>query len=141
MSTEENKAVVRRWREEVFNQKNLTAFDESFDSDCIVHGFPPDVPANREGAKHFMGSYVAAFPDLKSTIEDMIAEGDKVVQRFSSIGTQHEAFMGIPASGKRVTFTGIDIMRMADGKVCEMWHETDSLGVLLQLGVIPMPER
>jgi len=137
MSTEGNKALVRRWREEVFNQKNLAAFDECFDANAIVHGLPPGTPGGLEGIKHFIDTYLAAFPDLHCTIEDMIAEKDRVVYRFTSTGTQQKGFMGIPPTGKRVTFTGIDIMRIVGGEIVEYWHETDSLGVLLQLGVIP----
>jgi predicted ester cyclase len=139
MSTEDNIALVRRWREEVYNQKHLAAYDECFDPKCVDHAFPLGQQGNLEEIKHFTGTFLAAFPDLHSTIEDIFAVGDKVAFRFSSIGTQQGTFMEIPPTGKQVTFRSIDIVRIAGGKIVEHWHETDALGVLVQLGVVPPP--
>ena len=83
--------------------------------------------------------YLTAFPDLHFTVEDLIAEGDKVVARLTVRGTQQGAFMGIPPTGKHVTVTGIDINRLAGGKSVEHWLNMDTLGLLQQLGVIPAP--
>ncbi len=83
--------------------------------------------------------YTTAFPDTHFTVEDMIAEGEKVVARLSVSATQQEAYMGLPPTGKRATFTGIDVIRFANGKIVERWGEMDMLGLLQQLGVVPLP--
>ena len=139
MSTEENKALVRRWYEEVFNQKNLAAVGEFCDPQIIEHDLPPGLPAGSEGTKQLIGMFLAAFPDFHITAEDLIAEGDKVASRFTVRGTHKGEFMGIPPTGKQVTMTGIQIPRIANGKMVENWLNLDMLGLLQQLGVVPPP--
>ena len=139
MSTEANKATVRRFYEEVFNQKNRAAIEEFVDRNGIDHALPPGLPAGIEGSKQFITMYLTAFPDLHFTVEDMIAEGDKVVARLTTRGTQQGAFMGIPPTGKQATITAIDINRIVGGKSVEHWLNMDTLGLLQQLGVIPAP--
>ena len=139
MSTEDNKAVVRRFYEEVMNQKKRAVLDEVFDLNVVDHFAPPGTPGGLEGARQTLGMFLTAFPDLHFTVEDLIAEGDKVVARATLSGTQHGAFMGIPPTGKHVTMTGIDINRFAGGKSVEHWVEMDTLGLMQQLGVIPSP--
>ena len=139
MSVEENKALVRRFYEEVFNQKHTAAIGELFDPDMVDHALPPGLPSGIEGAKHTYSMYLAAFPDLHFTVEDIIAEGDKVVARLTAQGTQQGALMGIPPTGKPVAITGIDILRIAGGKIVEIWANFDLLGMLQQLGVVPAP--
>ena len=94
-------ALVRRWREEVYNQKHLAAFDECFDPTVVDHAFPIGQQGNLEEIKHFTDTFLAAFPDLHCTIEDMFAVGDKVAVRFTDIGTQQGTFMEIPQPGSR----------------------------------------
>lgn len=137
MSTEENKALVRRFYEEVFNKKNLADIDAFIDPKIIEHDLPPGLPAGSEGTRQFIGMYVAAFPDLHLTAEDMIAEGDRVVARLTFRGTHRSELMGIPPTGKQATTTGIQIVRIANGKIVENWINLDTLGMLQQLGVIP----
>jgi predicted ester cyclase len=139
MSTEANKTSVRRFYDEVFNKKNRAAIDEFIDPNQVDHAAPPGTPGGLAGAKQTIGMYLTAFPDLHFTVEDMIAEGDKLVARLTVRGTQHGAFMGIPPTGKHVTVTAIDISRMAGGKSVEHWIEMDTLGMMQQLGVIPAP--
>jgi predicted ester cyclase len=139
MSTEDNKAVVRRFYEEVMNKKNLAAIDEFIDPHGIDHALPPGMPGGIEGSKQFIGMYLAAFPDLHFTVEDMIAEGDRVVSRLTTRGTHKGALMGIPPTGKQVTITGIDINRIVGGKSVEHWLEMDTMGMMQQLGIIPAP--
>jgi len=139
MSTEENKALVRRFYEEVFNKKNLTGVDAFVDPQIIEHALPPGLPGSIEGTKQFIGMYLKAFPDLHLTTEDMIAEGNKVVARITARGTHQGEFMGIPPTGKQVTMTGIQIVRTADGRITENWINLDALGLLQQLGVVPPP--
>jgi len=137
MSTEDNKGLVRRFYEEVFNQKNMAAMDEFFAPNIVDHSAPPGLPGGIEGQKYLIGMYLTAFPDMHLTVEDMIAEGDKVVARLTSDGTQQGEFMGISPTGKHVTVTVMDILRIAGGKFVEHWIEMDTLGLLQQLGVVP----
>ncbi len=137
--SEANKALIRRFFEEVWNDKNLEAIDELVAADSVDHALPPGLPQGREGAKAFTGMYLSAFPDTKMTIEDIITEGDKVVTRWRATGTHTGELMGIPATGKQVTVTGLDINRYSNGKIVEHWGEFDQMGMMQQLGVIPAP--
>jgi steroid delta-isomerase-like uncharacterized protein len=139
--TEDNKALNRRFVEEVINQGNTDAIDELIDPGVVDHAAPPGFPTGREGAKQFAAMMRSAFPDLYLTIEDMISEGDKVVMRSTWSGTHEGEFMGIPATGRRVTVSAIDISRVADGKMVEHWEQSDALGLMQQLGVVPPPEQ
>lgn len=138
--SEENKALVRRSFEEVWNDKNLDAIDEIVAADVVNHLAPPGLPEGAEGNKAFVGMYLSAFPDTKMTIEDMLAIGDKVVTRWVATGTHEGELMGIPPTGKHVTVTGIGIDRISGGRIVESWGEFDALGMMQQLGVVPMPE-
>jgi len=139
MSTEANKASMRRFYDEVFNKKNKAAIDEFIDPNQVDHDAPPGTPGGLKGAKQTITMYLTAFPDLHFTVEDLIAEGDKVVARLTVRGTHQGIFMGIPPTGKKATSTAIDINRLAGGKSVEHWLKMDSLGLLQQLGVIPAP--
>ena len=139
MSTETNKASVRRFYEEVFNKRNRAAIDEFIDPNQVDHDAPPGTLGGLKGAKQTLTMYLTAFPDLHFTVEDIIAEGDRVVARLAVRGTQQGAFMGIPPTGKQATSTAIDINRFAGGKSVEHWLNMDTLGLLQQLGVIPAP--
>ena len=139
MSTEQNKALIRRFYEEVLNKKNTAVIDELLDPNQVNHSLPPGMPADLEGSKQFIGMFLTGFPDLHFTVEDMIAEGDTVVARLTARGTHQGAFMGIPPTGKHVTVTAIDINRLVGGKSVEHWLEMDTLGMMQQLGVIPSP--
>jgi predicted ester cyclase len=139
MSTEDNKAVVRRFYEEVVNQKKRAVLDEVFDPNLVDHFAPPGTPGGLEGARHTFDMFLTAFPDLHFTVEDLIAEGDKVVARFTGSGTQQGAYMNIPPTGKQMTATVIDMFRIAGSKFVEHWLEFDALGMMQQLGVIPAP--
>ncbi len=142
MSTEENKATVRRYFEEVLNQGNLALVDELNAPNWVYHDpVVPDV-RTREDYTQWFTAIRSAFPDFHVTIEDMIAEGDQVVVRYTWRGTNTGDFvtpMPIPATGKQVTMTGITIVRFAGGKGVEVWNQGDSLGLFQQLGLIPVP--
>jgi steroid delta-isomerase-like uncharacterized protein len=139
MSMEENKALFRRFIEEIINQGNLAIVDELFGSDYIYHA--PGSPEFRgpEGVNQFVMMYRSAFPDLHLTVEDLIAEGDKVVTRWTMRGTHRGELMGIPATGKQVSVPGIVISRFANGKIVEEWENFDTLGLMQQLGLVPTP--
>ncbi len=139
MSTEVNKANSRRFYDEVINKKNRAAIDAFIAPNQVDHAAPPGTPGGLEGAKQTLTMYLTAFPDLYFTVEDIIAEGDKVVTRLTARGTQQGEFMGIPPTGKHATATAIDINRLVGGKSVEHWLEMDTLGLLQQLGVVPMP--
>jgi steroid delta-isomerase-like uncharacterized protein len=135
MSTEDNKAHVRRGFEAV-NQKNLAVFDELLTPDVVFHNASTTMQG-LEAYKQFLSMYMTAFPDLHFTIEDMIAEGDTVVARFTTRGTHQGNLMGIPPTGKQVSGTGMFIDRIVNGKGVEQWFNTDDLGLMQQLGVVP----
>jgi steroid delta-isomerase-like uncharacterized protein len=140
MSTEQNKTISRRIFDEVWNKGNLAVVDETSAPTLVNHFTPPGIPAGRVGFKQFAQVYRAGFPDLHFTIDDMIAEGDKVVTRFTATGTHTGELFGMPATGKKATVTGITIARYdATGKSAEVWTNFDQLGMLQQLGVVPTP--
>jgi steroid delta-isomerase-like uncharacterized protein len=136
MSIEANKELVRRYQE-AHNANNLDALNAIVASDLITHNQMPGLPAGLEGGKQVHQIAVAAFPDFHATIEELVAEGDRVVARMTFRGT-HTAgeFMGIPPSGRRFEFSAISIFRIADGKIVEHWGEEDALGWLRQLGAM-----
>jgi steroid delta-isomerase-like uncharacterized protein len=137
MSAEENKAIVRRFVDEVQSGGNINVIDELCSPDFINHSAPPGMPADCEGVKLVTAMFRQAFPDSYFTVEDMIAEGDKVATRKTFHGTHEGEFMGIPPTGQRVSISLIDIVRVADGRVVEHWSIGDNLGMMQQLGVIP----
>jgi steroid delta-isomerase-like uncharacterized protein len=139
MSAENNKALVRRYVEEVLNQRNLAVVDELFASTFVDHDSSMPEARGPGGIKRLAAMVHASFPDLHFKIEDMIAEGDKVVYRYSVRGTHQKDFMGIAATGKQISFRGIHIYRVGDGKLQEEWENWDTLGLMRQLGVIPQP--
>jgi steroid delta-isomerase-like uncharacterized protein len=137
MSTEESKALVRREYELGVNEKDFDVRDGALASNYIGHfpGLPPI--QGIEAFKQFTSGFFTAFPDLQTTIEDLIAEGDKVAVRQTWRGTHTGNFLGIPPTGKQVTFTSTEFYRVAGGKLAEEWVELDMLGLLQQLGAIP----
>ena len=140
MSAEENKAIIRRIPEEVINTGNLDRVDEVIAADYVDHfPLPPGFPSGLEGFKLFWRMVLSAFPDLRYTVDDVIADGDKVVVRVTSRATHQGEFQGIPPTGRQVTWTEIHIGRLANGKLVEHWASVDQLGLLQQLGAIPAP--
>jgi steroid delta-isomerase-like uncharacterized protein len=135
MSTEENKALVLRFYE-ALNKQNLAAILEHHAPDFVWHDAALGISPDRAGVKQFCIALWAAFPDAHYTVEDLIAEGDKVVSRFTVRGTHRGDFTGIPPTGKVVTMTGIAIYRLAGGRRVEEWVNVDLLGLMQQLGAI-----
>lgn len=138
MSTESNKALVQRYQT-AHNANDLSALDAIVAPDLISHNLLPGIPAGREGGKMVHQALLAAFPDQRTETVALIAEGDKVVQHFLVSGTNQGSFMGAPATGKSYKVPGMSIFRVANDKIVEHWGVFDQLGVLQQLGVIPMP--
>jgi len=139
MSTEQNKAIARRFLEEVFGQGKLAVVDEIFAPDHIDHGPStlPGMPTGPEGSKMVVTIYRNAFPDIHFTIDEQIAEGDKVVTRWTGRGTHKGELAGIPATGKSATVTGVGVDRIVNGKIVESWGIFDQFGMMQQLGIIP----
>ena len=140
--SEENKAVVRREMEELFNHTgNLDAVEEIIGPDYVSYEPTSGETRGIEGARQFAATYREAFPDLTCTIEDMVAEGDKVVVRFRARGThQGDTETFGPSTGKQMEIAGITIKRVSDGKIVEAWTNFDALGMMQQLGHIPAQE-
>jgi len=136
--SEENKAVMRRIYQ-AFQQGNLQEIDATVEANITDHNPGPGVPPTRDGFKQFITAMRAAFPDLRIVAEQMVAEGDLVATRFVATGTHRGEMMGIPATGKQVTMTGMDLVRFANGKAVEHWGNQDDLGMMQQLGVVPPP--
>src|SRR5215469_7679539 len=134
MSLEENKHVIRHFFEGV-NARDMGAF-EIFAPDAVHHNPFPGTPPGREGNQQGMMLLFAAFPDWQTTIEDVIAEGDKVVVRMTQRGTHQGTFSGLSATGKQVTVAGIAIFRLRHGQIVEEWLVTDQLSAMQQLGAI-----
>ena len=138
--SEENKAIVRQQEEELFTQGNLDAADEVYAPDYVGHD-----PSNSEevrgleAAKRAASDYRQAFPELRVTVEDLIAEGDRVAARLRFRGTHLGELDGIAPTGRRVDCTGIVISRIEEGKIAEDWANFDDLGMMRQLGLIPKP--
>jgi len=136
MSSQENKAVVRRLVEELVNKGDLAVVDEIFTTDFVDHSPATGITPDREGIKQLIATVRGAFPDYNNVIEDLIAEGDRVVARVICCGTRRAEFMGIAPTGKAVAFSAVSIFRFAGGRVVERWNNTDDLGLLQQLGVV-----
>ena len=139
--SEENKVVVRRFFEELLSTDNLAVADELLSPDFRFYFASSPDPMDLERYKEFLVARRAAFPDRRFVVEDMIAKGDKVSARFTMRGTHKGEFRGIAPSGREVAMTGIDMIRLAEGKMVEDRVEVDQLGMMQQLGVIPSPEE
>jgi steroid delta-isomerase-like uncharacterized protein len=142
MSTEENKAIVRRVNDEVWSKGQLDVIDELIADDCVttVIGAPEQI-RGPQGFREFVVMYRTAFPDLRISVDEQVAEGDIVVTRWTATGTHEGELMGIPATGKQATTAGININRISGGKLAEGWGLFDQLGLLQQIGAIPTPTR
>jgi steroid delta-isomerase-like uncharacterized protein len=137
--SEQNKKLMRRIFDEVWNQGNLETIDEIFSPDFVTHFLPPGTPPGRDGLRQYISMFRAAFPDVHVGVEDQIAEGDKVVTRTTIRGTHKETFMDIPATGKKIQVSAVIITRFESGQNVESWVEQDRLGLMQQLGVVPSP--
>jgi steroid delta-isomerase-like uncharacterized protein len=138
MSIEQNKALVHKYADRI-NAKDLAGVLTLFGSSHIEHAVFPGMVSGIESLHAFLNMLFAGFPDVQMTILDTIAEGDRVVLRAITEGTHTGMFLGIPPTGKRAKWSSIDIHRIAGGKIVEHWLETDQLGLLQQLGLVPPP--
>lgn len=136
MSIEENKSIVRRFFEVGPSKGDLDAANELLAPDFFLHVPLPCSPGVR-GIDEVVSACRAAFQDLQVTVEDMVAEGDRVAARFTARGIHNGAFMGLPPTGKPITMTGMEIFRLENGKIAELWGEANLLGLMQQLGILP----
>jgi predicted ester cyclase len=136
--SEQNKAVIRRLIDEVWNRRAFDVADELFAPETIIYESGVALPgAGPAAVKQGIGAICAAFADNRITVDDMIAAEDKVVLRWSSLGTHRGVLQGIAPTNRKVAANGIAIYRFAGGKVVEEWMNTDQLGILKQLGIVP----
>jgi steroid delta-isomerase-like uncharacterized protein len=135
VTIDENKALVSRFIDEVFERGDLGAVDELVTQDFVPHTFPGTT--DRDGLKRAMERVSEGLADASFTIDEMIAEGDRVAARLTASATQVGEFMGMPASGKRYTIGEIHIFQVRDGKIAAHWHQFDQMGMMRQLGALP----
>jgi steroid delta-isomerase-like uncharacterized protein len=140
MSTEENKALVRRFVEEFWNQGNTAAVDELMAVDAAIH-MPTGETLNLDELKSFAATWRGSFPDWHSTFEDLIAEGDRVAERWTGQGTHRGELQGIPPTGKRVEVPGSVFYRIAGGKIVEFRGQLDMLSLMQQIGTLVNPKQ
>ena len=140
MSTEENKAIVERFVEEFWNEGNLSAADELMAPDAEIY-LPSGDVVDVDGLKGFAGAFRGSFPDWHSTFEELVAEGDKVAERWTGRGTHRGELMGIPPTGERVEAPGSVFYRIVDGKIVELWGQLDMMSVMQQLGVMAATQQ
>jgi steroid delta-isomerase-like uncharacterized protein len=137
MAGEENKAIYRRFVEEVVNSGHFDVVDQLYAPDYVDHAAPPGAPAGTAGVKAVMGMFRTAFPDVHFTIVQMVGEGDMVGTYVTGEGTQNGPFMGFPPSGKHVRWASTGFFRVRDGRIVEHWGVPDLLGIMTQIGAIP----
>ena len=138
MSIEDNKAIARRFIEEVFVARDRAAVDELAAADFTPHSWATVEPG-RESLKAAVDRVAAGLSEVTMTIDDMIAEGDRVAVRLTSSAVQSGTFMGLPPSGAHYSVPEIHVFRIRDGQVVEHWREMDSMSLMRQLGVVPAP--
>jgi predicted ester cyclase len=139
----ENRRIGRRVLLEIWSAGKLEVVDELYAPDYVDHvarGPEPGVVRGPDGLKQAVTMFRSAFPDLSYTIEQEMAEGDCVMTRFSATGTHRGPFLSMEPSGRSVTYTGVDINRIVDGRVVESWVYYDALGLLEQVGLVPRIE-
>jgi steroid delta-isomerase-like uncharacterized protein len=132
----DNATVLDRINEEAFNRGDVDVLDELVADDFVEHDPMPGMSPDREGFKAMIRGLRAAFPDFHTEVEDQIVAGDKVVERWSCTGTQEGEFMGLPPTSRHVEIHGMDISRLADGRLVEHWTQVDMMSTLQQLGVM-----
>jgi steroid delta-isomerase-like uncharacterized protein len=135
----ENKALVNRWFEEVWNRGRADAIDEMFASDGVAHGLGGQDLHGPADFKVFHAAFLGAFPDARVQMDELIAEGDKVAYRFTATGTHQGDGLGFAATGRAARFIGMGTVRIAGGRIVEGWNVLDQLGMLTQLGVAQVP--
>jgi steroid delta-isomerase-like uncharacterized protein len=133
--SKQNKTLARRWFEDLFSRGNLDVANEILSAELVDHLTHED-ERGLEELKHYVSIYHTAFPDIQDTVEDIVAEGDKVVVRWTSGGTNQGEFMSVPPTGRHVTFSGMRLFHIAEKKIVESWVNIDERGLQEQLGAV-----
>jgi len=133
--SEQNKTLARRWFEDLFNRGDLDAAEEILSAEFVDH-LPREEERGLEELKQYVMMCRAAFADIRDTIDELVAEGEKVVVRWTSRGSHQAEFMGVAPTGRHVRFSGMRLFRMAENKIAESWVNIDQLGLLEQLGIV-----
>ena len=141
MSIETNKAIVRRLIEQVWNDSRVDLIEEFYTEDVVDHIVGISSKPGQDGVRESANVILNAFPDLHLAIDDEIAEGDKVVIRWTMTGSQKGELLGIPATSKQVTQSGMTVYRLVNARVAELWFLTDKLRMMQQLGVTTIPDE
>ena len=146
MSVEQSKAIVSRFYEELWNNRNLSVADEIISPDCVTHQLQSGAanvgaPRDPEAVKHHVNEWLAAFPDLRFTVEQMIAEEDKVVSQSVMRGTHSGTWLGLAPTNKEVSIRLMVTQRISNGKIVEDWVLVEALGLFQQLGLIPTTQE
>ena len=136
--SQQNKAMVQRWFDEVWNKRRAAAIDEMLTDSAVVHGLDP-TPAGNDRFKQFHSAFCNALPDLSVRVEASVAEGDLVAVRWSVAGTHRGDGLGLAPTGKPTRFTGMSFFRVRDGKFVEGWNDFDRLGLFQQIGAVSLP--
>lgn len=140
MAAEDNKRLIERFNEAVWQRGDINVLDEIYSADLVWHSAPPGLASGRDGLRMMIAGFRAAFTDIVATVDQQIADGDTVAWRWTFEGAHSAELMGVPATGSRVVFAGVSIDRFADGRSVERRDFADMLGLLQQLGAIPAPE-
>jgi steroid delta-isomerase-like uncharacterized protein len=136
--SDNNKALVQRWFDEVWNSGRAEAIDEMFASEGVAHGLAAEKMHGPGGFKAFHASFRGAFPDVRVHIDDMVAEGDQVAYRFTATGTHSGGQLGFAATNRPMNIQGMGFVRIANGMIVEGWNVLDQLGMMSQLGAVTM---
>ena len=139
MTSEHNEAVAHRWHLEVVQEGNTGLVDHIMTPGVLIHVNGQEFHGV-DAAKQLAPAYKAAFPDLRITHHEAIASGDRVAIRWTADATHGGDYLGVPASGQRIHFEGLDFFHLQDGKIAELWIEYDNLGMMQQVGVISLPQ-
>jgi steroid delta-isomerase-like uncharacterized protein len=139
MQTETNKALYRRFIEEGFNQGRMATVDEVLAQNYVNHDAPPGSPQGAEGVKQIIQMFRTGFPDFRIEFDEQVAEGDKVSSLTTLRGTHQGPMFGVAPTGRKVTVTGLTMVRVANGKIQESWVKNDVLGLMQQIGAAPAP--
>jgi len=141
MSTEDNKAIARRFVDEVLNKHDSGAIDQLFAADCVNHTPQPGVPPTRDGINRFFSTFFSAFPDLQASINDQVAEDNKVMTYINLKGTQKGDFLGVPGTDNYVEINEVVITHLANGKIVAYWVIFDRLSLMQQMGALSAPAQ
>lgn len=134
----ENKVLIRKWFEEVWNKGRVSAIDDLASTQAVIHGLTSE-PIDLAGFKQFHAAYRNAFPDIKLQVDDVVSEGEKIAVRWSGTGTHLGDGLGFPPTGNPVRLSGMLIMTVDNGKLVEGWNSLDELGLAQQIGAITLP--